>query len=666
MSERLDQHAFELLVATVAATLAMHLGHLPIWLSLPLAAVLALRVWSRRRGAAQVGAWIRLPLTALLVVLVVANFGNLFGREPGSVLACGLLALKLLETERVRDARVALGFAAFVLMSALLFTQTLLFTLLICAALLMLLAALVSLQPAPPGARRSLRRELRVAAWLLGTSLPLAAAAFALVPRLSTPLWGAPGNDMTARTGLGDRMAPGTMTELLIDDSPAFRVDFADASPPPPAQRYFRAIVLWDYDGAAWSRARTHDYGRADEVRSNSATLDYTITLEPTDRRWLPALDLPLDAPPQARLSADRVLIAATPVAQPHQYRLRSATSYVLAPTLHAGPRARALALPDGFDPQARALAAQWRAQGLGDEAVVRAALDLFHARFTYTLNPPLLGRDSIDDFLFDTQRGFCEHYAGSFVFLMRAAGIPARVVTGYQGGWWSTGNRYLLLRQSDAHAWAEVWIEGRGWQRVDPTAAVSPQRIERGAAAANGAAAWSQADWLRDLRNQFDVVNRLWTQGIIRFDALRQKNLLTPFGIADANQGDLLLALSAILGVVLLAATIWAMHGGTRQRGDALDRAWSRLLDRLARIGIERRHNEGPLDLLHRVHRRAPALGSALTPLIRDYARLRYGVAAAAPARIAAFARAARNLRLPRRVEPAPDATVGHSGASR
>ena len=654
MSERLDSHQFALLGATVAATLAMHLGHLPAWLALPLAVVLGVRVWTRRRSAAAVSAWVRLPLTALLVVVVVLHFGNLFGREPGSMLACGLLALKLLETERVRDARVALGFCAFVLMSALLFTQSLLFTLLICAVLLLLLAALTALQPAPPDGRRSLRGELRLAAWLLGASLPLAAAAFVLVPRLGSPLWGAPGDDMSARTGLAETMAPGAMTELLIDDSPAFRVDF-DAAPPAPALRYFRAIVLWDFDGTTWSRGRAHEYGRIETVHGAGAALDYTVTLEATDRRWLPALDVPLDAPPRARLGADHVLIAAAPVAQPLQYRVRSTSNYVLATTLGAGARSRALALPEGFDPRARALATQWRSEGRDDAAVVHAALDLFHARFTYTLAPPLLGRDSIDEFLFDTQRGFCEHYASAFVFLMRAAGIPARVVTGYQGGWWNAANRYLLVRQSDAHAWAEAWIEGRGWQRVDPTAAVSPQRIERGAAAANGAASWSQASWLRELRNRFDVVDRLWTQGIIRFDALRQKRLLSPFGVVDANQGDLLLALSGLLGLAMLVATIWAMRGGARHDGDALDRAWSGLLDRLARVGIERRHNEGPLDLRRRVQARAPTLGSALAPLVDAYIALRYASDAASPERIATFVRATRNFRPPRRIEQAP-----------
>lgn len=666
MNERLDRHAFEWLAATVAATLAVHLGHLPLWLSLPLACVLGLRVWSRRRGAAKVSAWVRLPLTALLVILVVANFGNLFGREPGSVLACGLLALKLLETERVRDARVALGFAAFVLMSALLFTQTLPFTLLICAVLLMLLAALVSLQPAPPGTHRSPRQELRVSAWLLGASLPLAALAFLLVPRLGSPLWGTPGQDMTPRTGLGERMAPGSMTDLLIDDAPAFRVDFDQGSPPPPAQRYFRTIVFWDFDGSAWTRERRVGAGRVEALGGNGARLHYSITLEPTDRRWLPTLDVPMDAPAQARLGSDRVLVANVPVAQPRQYRVVSTTGYVLAPTLHAIERQQALALPDGFDPRTRALGAQWRAQGLSDDAIVTAALDRFRASFTYTLTPPLLGRHSVDDFLFDTQRGFCEHFAGSFVFLMRAAGIPARVVTGYQGGWWSKNNSYLLLRQSDAHAWAEVWIDGSGWRRVDPTAAVSPQRIELGAAAANGAADWSQSIWLRDLRNRFDMVNRVWTQSIIRFDSLRQKSLLTPFGVADANPGDLLLTLSALLGLMLVIATVWAMHLGKLNRGDVLDQAWNRLLGRLVKIGIERRGNEGPLDLLQRVREKSPAIGGELEPLIHEYARLRYGVAVAPTGDIARFAQVARKFRLNPRQDSGPTATIGGSGASK
>ena len=668
MTERLDNRQFDLLTVTVAATLAAHIGHLPWWLTLALAILLPLRAWTRRRGAIKVGAWIRLPLTALLVALVIANFGNLFGREPGSVLGCGLLALKLLEAERVRDARVALGFAAFVLMSALLFAQGLIFTVLICAVLLLLLATLSGLQPAPLTQQRPLRAQLRLALVLLGASLPLALAAFVLVPRLTSPLWGAPGADTSARTGLSDRMAPGSMTDLLIDDSPAFRVDF-DAIAPPPQQRYFRAIVLWDFDGTTWTRGRSRNYGRLEEVRvaGDVVPVGYTIILEPTNQRWLPTLDLPLTVPATTRLSADRVLIANEPVAQPRQYHVQSATNTLLAPTLSSSERSRALALPAGFDPKTRALAERWRADSNSDDLVIRAALDLFHASFTYTLAPPLLGRDSVDDFLFDTRRGFCEHYSSAFVFLMRAAGIPARVVTGYQGGWWNATSDYLLVRQSDAHAWAEVWSAGRGWRRVDPTAAVSPARIELGAASVNGNPSWAQSDWLRSLRNQFDFANRLWTESIVRFDASRQKNVLTPFGVADADPADLLYALCGVLGMVMLIATLWAMHSArVRRHGDALDRAWASLGKRLARVGMAPRANEGPLDLLHRAHAAAPALAAALEPLIKRYIDLRYGVDEPTSEQIAAFTAAARKLRLSSHVENLRDATIRNSAASR
>lgn len=653
MTERLDNRQFGWLSATVAVTLATHLGHLPIWLTLALAVLLPVRAWTRGHDAPAVGVWIRLPLTGLLVVLVLLNFGNLFGREPGTVLGCGLLALKLLEAERIRDARVALGFCAFVLMSALLFAQSLVFTILICAVLVMLLAALVGLQPAPLPSQRPLRAQVRLALVLLGASLPLSIAAFVLVPRLSSPLWGAPGRDTSARSGLDDHMAPGSMTNLLIDDSPAFRVDFDDG-PPVPAQRYFRAIVLWDFDGTTWMRGDSRIRAQREDVQGSSATklIDYTITLEPTHQRWLPALDLPLTVPLDARLGADRVVIANEPVAQPRQYRLQSATGITLAPTLTGAERVRALTLPAGFDPKTRALAARWHEEGRNAEAVVKAALDLFHASFIYTLSPPLLGRDSIDDFLFDTQRGFCEHYASAFVFLMRAAGIPARIVTGYQGGWWNAEARYLLVRQSDAHAWAEIWIEGHGWQRIDPTAAVSPARVELGAAVANGSQTWAQTDWLRSMRNRFDEANRLWTIGIVRFDALRQKSVLTPFGIVKANPSDLLYALSGVLGLVMLFATLWAMR---RPRGavpgDALDRTWARIGKQLADAGIGPRLGEGPLDLLQRIRATSDAIAMRVAPLVESYVDLRYASAVPPPERIAAFAMAARKLRLPLRV---------------
>ena len=649
MRERIGQHAFEMTAAAVALTCAAHAMHLPLWAWIALPSIIALRIVTRRRGAGPTPMWLRIPAALLLVVIVVAEYGTVFGRDPGSVLGCGLLALKLLETERARDARVAIGFSGFVLISALLFTQALWFTLVASLALVVLLAALVSLQPAPAATPHRLRRELALGARLLAWGVPLAAAGFVLVPRLASPLWGSQDrNGQQGHSGLDERMQPGAFSDLLLDDSPALRVYF-DAKPPPQRDLYFRAIVLSEFDGSTWKRSRRADFLRPEDAGRNGTPIDYTIAIEPTDRRWLPALDLATVAPQGAHFTGTRELVADAPVGQAREYRVRSSTQYTLASTLGPRERALALALPDGFDPRSRALAESWRNAGRNDDAVVRAALDLFRASFSYTLSPPLLGRNSVDEFLFETQQGFCEHYASAFVFLMRAAGIPARVVTGYQGGWWNPTGSYLLVRNSDAHAWAEIWIEGRGWVRVDPTAAVSPARISLGAQAANDSDAWSQAGWVRAIRDRFDVVNGLWTRAIIRFDGLRQRGMLTSFGIADPNPGDLLLVLSAILAGVLAIATLWALRDLGRVRGDALDRAWSRLGRRLAREGVAREPNEGPLDWLARARTVAPASASTLGDLVQDYVDLRYGAPEPAADRVLAFSRAVRKFRVAR-----------------
>lgn len=625
MKSALTSPQFALLAATVAATIATHLSHLPPWLTPALAIVIAARVWWRRRHEGAVAAALRLPLALALLAAIVGEYGNVLGRDPGSAFGCGLLALKLLETETPRDARVALGFCAFVLMSALLFEQSLPFTLAVCAVLVLQVAALNRLEPAPLTQARPLRGAVALAGKLVLAAIPLALASFVLVPRLGSPLWGSPGGDASSRTGLSDHMAPGQFTDLMIDDSPALRVSF-DGAPPPPSAQYFRTIVLSDFDGTTWTRAL------AGRRRNSSATggtaVDYRITLEPTQQRWLPALDVPVAAPDDAMLAGDDTLIANRPIAQPREYRVRSLIGASDATAMPPWQRERLLRLPENADPRARALAARWRGESIDDAGVVQRALAMFHDRFTYTLNPPLLGRDSVDEFLFDTRAGFCEHYASAFVFLMRAAGIPARVVTGYQGGWWSDSGNYLLVRQSDAHAWAEIWRDGSGWQRVDPTAAVSPARIERGAAQVNDAPGWARADWLRELRNRIDVVNRWWTQGVIRFDALRQRALLADFGIARSEGGDLLLILSGVLAFAMLLATLWAMRGAADAHGDALDRVWSKLRRDLGKAGFVVRPSDGPRTMGRALRAHDAALAESLHPLVDEYARLRYALA--------------------------------------
>jgi transglutaminase-like putative cysteine protease len=640
----IDARAFDLLSLTMALVLGLHSPHLPSWLSIALAVTLGWRWWQRRRQAGRVPRWLKLPLLVMLMLAVVVQYGGIFGREPGAALAVGLLILKLLETETIRDARVGVSFACFALMAALLFDQGLIATVVVALGLLPALATLRALEPAQTPS--SLPRALLPGLALSVAALPLALLAFLLVPRLSSPLWGAPSPNQ-ARTGLSDSMSPGNFTDLLTDDHPAMRVNF-DGAPPPTNLRYFRAYVMWNYDGRNWRYVDSrYVSAREPAPLEVDSSIHYQISLQPTWQRVLPTLDVPLQAPAQASLQPDREVLADKPVNDQLNYSVRSALHYRLQPTLDERSHRLGLRLPVGFNPRTHALAAQWRQRyGSDDAAIVQAALSLFHdGGFRYTLAPAPLGRDSVDDFLFETHEGFCEHYSSAFTVLMRAAGIPARVVTGYQGGYWNKLGEYLLVRYSDAHAWSEVWLAGRGWVRVDPTGAVRPERVSLGAAAAAGdQLAWYRNDWLQGLRNHWDIVNRWWDQGVIGFDALRQRGLLTPFGIRDTDTATLgvLLAISSVLFIAIGLA--WALL--RRQRRDPLRVALRELERKLARRGIVRRPAEGPQHYLSRAARALPAQRGEVAWLMKSYLELRYAHDEPPPESLRVFQRAVRDFR--------------------
>lgn len=639
----IDIRTFDLLSLTCALVLVLHTPHLPIPLSAVLAAILGWRWWQRRQQAGRVPVWLKLPLLVLLTLAVIAQYGSVFGRAPGTALAVGLLILKLLETETVRDVRVGVGFACFALMDALLFDQGLVATLVVALGLLPALATLRAMQPAQ--VPTSLPRTLLPAVALSAAALPLALLGFLLVPRLSSPLWGAPAADQ-ARSGLSDSMSPGEFTELLTDDHPAMRVTF-DTTPPPPDQRYFRAYVMWDYDGRSW-RHDNHQHLGSSAPIDVASSVSYQISLLPSHQRILPTLDVPLAAPPQAVLLRDREVLADKAVNDQLTYHLTSALRYRLQPTLDARSQRLGLHLPADLNPRTLALATQWRQQfGRDDAAIVQAALSLFHdGGFSYTLTPAPLGRNAVDDFLFDTREGFCEHYASAFTVLMRGAGIPARVVTGYQGGYWNKLGNYLLVRNSDAHAWSEVWLSGRGWMRVDPTGAVRPQRVTLGAAAAAGGQLdWYRSDWLQGVRNHWDIVNRWWDQGVVGFDSLRQRGLLTPFGVPDADTAMLgvLLALGSMLFIAIGLA--WALM--RRRSRDPLRASLHQLEIKLERKGIVRRTGEGPQHYLNRAARALPAHREELALLMRSYLELRYAHDEPPPEPLRAFRRAVRNFRV-------------------
>ena len=642
---------FNLLCVTVLCVLAAHAPHMPAWYTAALAAIIAARWWQRRRQHRRVSAWLRIALLVAVPLAVITVYGTPFGREAGAAIVCGLLVVKLLESERLRDARMTVGFACFILMSALLFDQSLGFTIVVGLMLLPALASLRALEPGLPDS--GWLPAFRTGTVLLAASLPVALLGFLLIPRLATPLWGAP-NSGVARTGISDHMAPGDLYSLLTDNSVAMRIGF-DAAPPPASERYFRGMVLWNFDGHAWTpgtAARRPWPPAPVNVNVHGPPTRYEVTLLPTHRHWLFALDVPVEVPEDVHMGPDHTLWSAKPVNQTVRYRVASVTDYRLDPGgLDPRLRSAALELPAGFDPRARALAENWRANAGGDDAaIIRDALALFHDDgFVYDLDAPPLGRDSIDDFLFDTKTGFCEHYAGAFTFLMRAAGIPARVVVGYQGGYWNDYAHYLLIRQSDAHAWSEVWLAGRGWVRVDPTAAVS-RVVFASTGGAPGDVGGGGRSWWMPWRNRLDVVNRWWNQTMIGFDALQQSRLFRPFGIEHASVQMLGIALAVI---VFLALGLGALLASLRPRDkprDALAAAQGRLQRKLVRCGIVRGANEGPSDYYQRCANLLPASAQLLRGLAAEYLHLRYALSEPPPERTQAFSRRVRSFR-PRHV---------------
>jgi transglutaminase-like putative cysteine protease len=643
---RLAERPFNLLCLSMAFVLATHATHLPWWFSLALAATLAWRWWHRRHGGRPVSMWIKLPVVGLLLAVVIATYGTLFGREPGSAFAAGLLVLKTLETEHRRDARVGVAFGGFALMSALLFNQSMVATVVVALGLVPALGTLRAIEEISPP-RDPWRAELKPALLMLAASIPLAAFAFLFIPRLESPLWGA-ANAGKAVTGLSSTMSPGEMGELLVDDTPAMRVTF-DGPVPTGEGRYFRAYTMLYFDGRQWSQGFI-SYPPVVGAATGNLRFSYHVTMEPTQQRILPMLDMPMAAPADAALQYDRTVLANQRVQSSRTY---DATAFVNAQVdtdLSPALRRAALQLPPGVGPQARAMAEAWATQYNHDaQAIASAALGMFRdGGYRYTLAPAPLGADRIDDFLFGTREGFCEYYASSFTFLMRAAGVPARVVTGYQGGYWNSLGNYLLVRRADSHAWTELWIAGRGWVRFDPTGAVRPERVSQGAASAaaigNEGTPFIDAAWLHAMRDRWDVVNQWWNQAVNGFDALRQRGMLQPFGIRRADVGDLAVILAVGCSLLVAAALGWALF--QRREGDALDSWMRRLQRKLARAGVTRRTGEGPRHFMARAARSLPAHRNALERLSELYLRSRYAHDEPPPELVKQFRQGVREFR--------------------
>ena len=624
----LDEGAVPWLLAVAGATATPHASHLPLWLTLLAGGALLgrLALWQRQGQLPK--RWLLALLLGVGVVGIGWEFRTLFGRDAGVALLVFLMALKPLEMRIRRDAIVLIMLGFFLLLTHYLYAQGIATGLWLLAAVALLAATLIRVH----GGAQPPMTIIRYAALLLAQAIPFMLLAFLLFPRVSGPLWGLPQDAYSGLTGLSAEMSPGSLDNLIQSGAIAFRVEFAEP-PPEQARLYWRGPVLVDYDGRTWRSTPTSRQGPEHKatIEARGASHRYALTLEAHNERWLLALDLPVVLPVGSVLSANFEALARERVRVRRRYAFTSRVDFVANRVETPGALRQALRLPPAVNPRARALAAGWRDRLVSPEQISAAALRLFRTeQFVYTLQPPLLGEHAVDDFLFTTRRGFCEHFASAYVVLMRAAGVPARVVTGYQGGEINPVDGYLTVRQSDAHAWAEIWIEGKGWLRVDPTAAVAPSRIERGIVAAlpasdalpNGLRIHS--DWLRALRYRWDATNNAWNQWILGYDPQRQRDLLAKFGWRDADWRDMGIALAVIGAVLLFIVALWTL--ATRRTGSPAQRAWRRFCSKLAALGIARAPWEGPRDFAARVARERPEFGALAAEAAGHYADLNYG----------------------------------------
>lgn len=600
-----------------------HAAHLPLWLSLACGLLWLWRLRLALAGRPMPGTWLRVVLTLAAVAVVIAQFGLFIGRNGGVPLLVLLLFVKLLESDTRRHQRFVLLLAYFVSLSVFLHDQSLVMTVYLLLVSWLITAALAQLQPmvgADP------RVHLLTAGRLLLAGAPLALALFLFFPRLQAPLWLLPSGERAAHSGLSDSMQPGDFSRLILSGEIAFRASFAEP-PPDSATLYWRGPILSRFDGRVWRAPADQGELRAQAVGLGKP-YSYTLTVEPHDRQWLFSLGLPATLPAGTRLLAGMQLTSARPLTERRRIELSSYPRYRLGAT--DAELREALELPPGYNPQARSLAADWRRVDADPRRLLRQGLDLFRRDFAYTLSPPPMGVHGVDEFLFTTRRGFCEHYASAFVFLMRAAGVPARVVTGYLGGEINPVDGHVVVRQSDAHAWAEVWLADVGWVQVDPTASVSPARVERGLTAALPAVevppalAGLHRPWLRQIRHAWEAINNGWNQWVLGYNFDRQLRLLTQLSPYLAGRAWQLTVAALLLALALMAWIAW--HGIPRSELDEAARLYARFTARLARLGLPRGAAEGPQDYAGRVAVARPDLAQAVRAISSLYERARYG----------------------------------------
>jgi transglutaminase-like putative cysteine protease len=638
MQQQVPRNALVWMIICLFTLMAPHAGRVPWWV---LAVYVLSAVW---RILVYRGRWsfpgrpVKVLLTLSSFAGIYLSYGSVIGLEPTVALLLTAFALKLIELNSRKDAYVLLFLGYFICITEFLFTQDLLIVLYSMLNVLLVTTALVALHR--PGEHQFNRKTIRLAGVMLLQAMPLMVVLFFMFPRIG-PLWTVPTKSHTAKTGMSDFMKPGDISRLSQSADVAFRVQF-DGEIPAQSELYWRGLVFSKLEEGAWSSLRYYDVPAAErrpqEVLTSGDPLNYSIIIEPTQQNWLYSLRYAQAQRLGVMEAADFRLFLLVPLEDKYMYSVSSWPEAMLEPELSDWRRKAELRLPAKDNPQTRQLAKELRSGVASDGDFVNAVLNRFSTEpYVYTLQPEALpGEHPMDQFLFRTRRGFCEHYAYAFVVMMRAAGVPARVVAGYQGGEINPVNKTVIVHQFDAHAWAEVWLAGRGWVRVDPTAAVSPDRIEWGleqALAEEGSflensplspLRYRSIAWVNLLRLRYDALTYRWQTWVVGFNSDQQFTLLqNVFGDISA------LKFAAVLlgswALVLIPVTISLLRRRDTHQLSPMDKQYLMFCKRLAGVGIERKPGETPGQLSYRARQTMPALSSPIDQITSLYTELAY-----------------------------------------
>ena len=613
-----------------------HWPRLPFWVPLMHIALIACRTylphyqqrfWQEQRSLISM---FRILIMIAGVTGIYTTYGTLTGRDVGITLLILLSSLKLFETLTKRDFYICAYLGYFLMITNFFHEQTIPIAIYMFIVTAVMTVCLIGYNDV--NKQLSILKLFWLSATMLLQSIPALLILFILFPRVNGPLWGLPEDTLTSITGIDDQMTPGSISKLIQSDEVAFRVSFEETIPEQ-EELYWRGPVLWQTDGRKWTRGSTQPLLSNRAIDFSGKTLRYELMMEPTNKKWIFALEMLKGPLEDTYLTQDYQFKSSKKIQSRSAYTLTSHINYRLD-AITNDELVKALALPENSHIQTREFAQTLKQHYAEPEAFIQATLDwLKQENFVYTLSPKRITGDSVDEFLFTTRQGFCEHFAAAFTVLMRSAGIPTRVVIGYLGGEINPLGNFLIVRQYHAHAWTEVWLEESGWTRIDPTAVISPARVEQGIETAIPEAGMDiplgltnstlSSLWQR-LRRSVDNINYQWAQWVLGYGPERQKLLLKKFGLDSISWNKLTIMLFLLLGfsIALLALLLLVRQPAA---SDPAKRYYDRFCQKLSRIGINRLAHEGPLEFATRVKQRRQRLTADVNTITQLYIKVRY-----------------------------------------